>query len=98
MADIFISHSSRDLALVRRLVDLLETGVGVPGRQIFASSVAGKGVPHGDFRAYIHDEITRATLAIFVFSPNFENSAFCMTEMGAAWALGKTVLLYVTPG
>lgn len=97
MSDIFISHSSRDAELVSKLVDLLETGAGVHGRGIFASSIAGKGVPYGDFTAYIRDQLSRAKVALFVLSPDFDLSPFCVAEMGAVWALKIPVLLYVTP-
>lgn len=98
MPEIFVSHSSRDVELVGRIVDLLETGAGVSQGTIFASSLAGMGVPYGDFNAYIRERIKESQLALFVLSPNFERSAFCTAEMGAAWALGLNVMMFVTPG
>jgi len=80
------------------MVDLLQTGAGVHGDAIFASTVAGMDVPHGDFRKYILEELGRAKVVLFILSPAFDTSPFCLAEMGAAWALERSTLLYVTPG
>jgi len=98
MTSVFISHASRDKPLVDRFVDLLETGVGVAGADVVASSIEGRGVPAGvDYRAYLRNKLEDAGVVIFLLSPQFYASPFCMAELGAAWGLGLRVFLLVVP-
>ncbi len=88
---VFVSHASADSELARTLVErLLQLGCGVPAKQIFFTSATSTGVPAGtDFRAYIKDRAQGAGLVIAVVTQAYLDSSFCMTEVGAAWVLGK---------
>jgi SAM-dependent methyltransferase len=98
VSEIFISHSSQDRELINQVVDLLETGAGVNGEGIFASSVEGRDIPSSvDYRAYIKQTITDAALSIFLLTPNFYRSPFCMAELGAAWVLDSPMLVFTVP-
>ncbi|HYM46641.1 MAG TPA: toll/interleukin-1 receptor domain-containing protein, partial [Solirubrobacteraceae bacterium] len=95
---LFISHSSVDKPLVASFVRLLETGMAVPGDQILASSVEGRGVPPGvDYRAYLKRELAGSDAVLFLLSPAFYQSPFCMAEYGAAWALESDIFVLVVP-
>lgn len=98
MGHLFISHSSRDSQLIDKLVDLLEIGVGVHGKDaIFASSVAGKDIPFGEVNDYVRGKLRNASLAIFILSPDFFQSPYCMAEMGAAWATDRPTFVLTAP-
>jgi hypothetical protein len=101
MTAVFISHAKADKKLVDAFVDLLETGVGVSGRRrnIFASSVEGRDIPSSvDYRRDIKRRLKDAKLTIFLLSPQFYNSSFCMAELGIAWGTeSPSFLLLVSP-
>jgi hypothetical protein len=98
MAQIFISHSSRDEDLVNKFVDLLETGLGLHGSgAIFASSIPGKDIEMGDVNHSVKKELVDAKLAIFILSPNFYASQYCIAEMGAAWVTDKKIFIFTVP-
>jgi hypothetical protein len=101
MTAVFISHAKADKKLVDAFVDLLETGIGVSGRgrNIFASSVEGRDVPSSvDYRRDIKRRLKDAKLTIFLLSPQFYNSSFCMAELGIAWGIDSpSFLLLVSP-
>jgi hypothetical protein len=98
MAQIFISHSSRDEDLVNKFVDLLETGLGLHGSDaIFASSIPGRDIEMGDVNHNVKRELVDAKLAIFILSPNFYASQYCIAEMGAAWITDKKIFIFTVP-
>ena len=95
--NIFISHSSKDVRYVEKIIDLL-VDMGIPEKQIFCSSVPGFGIPIGrDIYDYLANEFSRSGVhVIFVLSHNYYRSVACLNEMGAVWALQKeytTILL-----
>ncbi|HTA33954.1 MAG TPA: L-histidine N(alpha)-methyltransferase [Solirubrobacteraceae bacterium] len=94
----FISHASADKELVDSVVDLLETGVAVPGDEIFASSVEGRDIPSSvDYRGYIRERLETAAAVIFLLTPEFYRSPFCMAELGAAWMVESDLFVFVVP-
>jgi Histidine-specific methyltransferase, SAM-dependent/TIR domain len=95
---IFISHASADKDLVDCVVDLLETGIGIPGGEIFASSIEGRDIPSSvDYRGYIREQLQTAQAAIFLLTPEFYRSPFCMAELGGAWMIDADVFVFVVP-
>src|SRR6185437_15845795 len=98
MADIFISHASVDTPIAEALVQLLEGGVGLRTSQVFCSSLEGQKVmPGKDFKAYIKSELRGAQIVIGLISKHFYNSAFCMCELGAAWAYANEFVPLLVP-
>jgi len=94
---IFISHSSKDKAVVEELIDIFET-IGVSSSQIFCSSFDGYGIPLGeDFLKKIKEEISGNVLVVFAISNNFNDSPVCLCEMGAAWVLSKVNIPIIIP-
>jgi hypothetical protein len=83
---IFISHSKKDVELVRAFIAMLtSSGVATPG-DILCSSVPGMSLPKGkDFKQVISDELHGTKLVIQIITPNFWASAYCLCELGATW-------------
>lgn len=82
---IFISHSSADIDIVEKVIDILEA-IGVPSDKIFCSSFEGYGIRLGsDFLQVIKEELDNNVLVLFILSSNFYSSAICLCEMGATW-------------
>lgn len=91
---IFFSHSSLDIHIAQPFVrEILEAGINVPHDRIFFSSsddpvqrtaVGSYFIPH------IREKIQQSSVLIAFVTPRFYASAFCMCELGAAWALLPT--------
>jgi hypothetical protein len=98
MAQIFISHSSRDAELVDKFHDLLQTGLGIHRTDtVFISSVPGRDVDIGNVHEHIKNELVSAELVIFILSSNFLDSRYCWAEVGAAFAAGRKTLFLAVP-
>lgn len=96
MADIFVSHAVVDQKLVTLLVDFLKEAIGVPVDGIFCSSIPDHGIPlAADFNAYIKQQLQKPKLTLLLLTPSYLESAFCMMELGAAWAQDHTALAIV---
>ena len=85
---IFISHSSKDVAYVELIINLLED-IGLTEDQVVCSSVPGYGIPLGkDIYEWLAEQFRSFDLhVLFVLSHNYYNSVACLNEMGAAWVL-----------
>lgn len=82
---IFISHSSLDIPVVEKVIDLLEA-IGVPSNKIFCSSFEGYGIKLGsDFLEVIKNQLDNNVLVLFILSSNFYSSVISLCEMGATW-------------
>ncbi len=89
---IFISHSSKDKRIGKYVVDMLLL-MRVPRKNIFFSSEFYYGAPAGtDSYKQAKQAIQNCDLAIFLISPNFYDSKYCMNEIGAVWGLDKNFL------
>ena len=99
MRKVFITHSTRDKKLADQLVDLINTGIGVPHNEIFCTSLEGLGIPQGtsDFKEYIRKELDGCEAVIALISANYYASPFCMCELGALWVLAKTFFPILVP-
>lgn len=88
MTKIFISHAVKDKKLVDSFVDLLVSGMNVDYNDIFCSS-EGR-LPSGEFfTENIKKHLKESKVVMFLLTPNFFKSKFCLNEMGAAWVLNK---------
>lgn len=86
MGQIFISHATKDVELVRLFVGLLQTGLSIDHKQIFCTSLEGMTIPQGkQFVDYIRTELTAADYVIMLVTPSYYESPFCMCELGATW-------------
>lgn len=97
--NIFISHSSKDKAIVQLFVDdILQLGIGLKPEQIFCTSIEDMGIKNGEnIRKHIHDNIKNADYAFLIISNNYKVSEICLNEMGAVWAFDNKVRLYLLP-
>lgn len=95
---IFISHSSLDIEVVGKVVDILEA-IGVPSSKIFCSSFEGYGVKLGsDFLKVIKKELDSNVLVLFLLSSNFYSSVVSLCEMGATWVkTNKHIPILIPP-
>src|SRR5882724_4193649 len=98
MANLFISHAASDKLLVEAVVDLLESGVGVPHRSIFCSSLKGQSIKPGkDFVDSIRENLKEATCVLALISEAYYASAFCICELGGVWLQSKSFLPVLVP-
>lgn len=93
---IFISHSSKDVRYVEKIIDLL-VDMGVREKQIFCSSVPGFGIPMDkDIYDYLAEEFSRTDVhVIFVLSRNYYESVPCLNEMGGSMGTEKGIHDYI---
>lgn len=96
---IFISHSSKDKAIVQLFVDdILQLGIGLRPEHIFCTSIEDMGIKNGeDIRKHIHENIKNADYSILLISKNYKKSEICLNEMGAVWAYDNKVRFYILP-
>lgn len=98
MGNLFVSHAVHDKPLVEAVVSLLESGVGVPHKNIFCSSLKGQSIrPGADFVDSIRTNLDEATCVLALVSEAFYASAFCMCELGGVWLVSKSLLPVLVP-
>ena len=100
MKNVFISHASKDKAIVDAFVDELLVGaLAVQVKDIFCTSTDGTKITSGeDWRNEIRDNLKAAKITFLIVTQNYKESESCMNEMGAAWVLsGKTIPFIVEP-
>ncbi len=96
---LFISHSSKDKAIVNGFIkEILKIGCGFKDSDIFCtldSTVIRTG---DDFREKIVENMKKCDFILLFISENYIKSEICQNEMGVAWALdNKRVLPLVLP-
>jgi hypothetical protein len=86
---VFFSHATADSEVTNDFVEkILMLGMGIDGNDIFNVSDADQGVPTGQhFVPYIRDRINRSAAIVAWITPRYQNSPFCLCELGAAWAM-----------
>jgi hypothetical protein len=86
---IFISHSSKDVDIVKSFVeDILILGLEIPSTRIFCSSVEGQGVKSGEYIPdRLKEEIKKSSIALLFISQNYKSSEVCLNELGASWVM-----------
>lgn len=95
---IFISHAVANKELADKLVDLLETGVGISDSEIFCSSLEGMGIPSGvNFVDFIKGQIKEPKVVILLLSKQYFKSQFCLAELGASWVLSHRIMPVLIP-
>ncbi len=96
---VFISHAVLNKGLADKLVDLIETGIGISASDIFCSSLEGLGIDSGtNFIDFIHKQISKPKVVILLLTPEYFNSNFCLCELGASWILSHRIIpLLVSP-
>lgn len=99
---IFISHSSKNKEKVQLLANLLTSINLLPGEQVFCSSLPGFDIPiksNNRIFDFLRDCFLKYDIhVIFIHSHEYYESAVCLNEMGAAWALKSNQTSFLLPG
>ncbi len=97
---IFISHAYKDKKIVDQFVDeVLERGLGIDAHlDVYYTSSPVTGIGAGaDWREDIRQGVVGAAVVICFISENYTASQYCIAELGAAWAFGKTIIPIAIP-
>lgn len=96
---IFLSHAVADKDLVDRFVDFIDIAFKIDRSQIYCTSLKGtKRIRTGNnFINDIKEHIVDTEVVLFFLTPNYLKSEFCLSELGAAWALGKRIYPILIP-
>lgn len=96
---VFISHSSKDKAVVEAFVDkILRLGIGIAAADIFCTSLEDLQIKNGeDIRSHIQENIIGCEYAFLLLSQNYLKSVICQNELGAIWASGAKMKIYTFP-
>lgn len=87
---LFISHSSKDAALVEMLVDLLRNALALKASEIRCTSIDGYRLPIGaKTDESLRKEILAAKLFVSLISVSSIQSNYVLFELGARWGCGK---------
>lgn len=96
---VFISHSSKDIDVVKPFVNLLCV-IGLDRSKLFCSSIDGYGIPQREnIYDFLKKEFTeKNTFVVMMMSNNYYNSKPSLNEMGAAWAMSKEYVSILIKG
>ncbi|PFL57734.1 hypothetical protein COJ27_29490 [Bacillus cereus] len=97
--DFFISHATADRELVSELVDFMESALKIDRSKIYCTSGTGtrKMRTGNNFIENIKENVKGTKVVIFIFTPNYFKSNFCLAELGAAWVLSSKVYPIIIP-
>lgn len=94
---IFISHSSEDKELVLMFVNLLTQSFHIDNNEIFCTSMDNALKVGEDFIVSIKENLKESEIVLFLITPNYIASKFCIMEMGAAWAFKNNIVPIIVP-
>lgn len=98
MYKLFISHSSKDIALVKRLMTLFQMGMGIAKEEIFCTSLTGTLETGKPYIEKTRNVVTKCDAVIFCMTEAYLESKFCIAELGAAWACNQQIFPLLGPG
>ncbi|MBM3761699.1 MAG: toll/interleukin-1 receptor domain-containing protein [Acidobacteria bacterium] len=91
--DVFISHSSHDQPVVKRLITLIRSALNLSSEAIRCTSVDGYRLPVGASVAeHLRQETLSSNVFIAVITPRGTESKYVLFELGARWGSGKPLL------
>lgn len=91
--DIFISHSSRDKSIAKKLIYLIRSALNIPAENIRCSSVDGFRLPVGvPTIERLRQEVHNSKTFIALITPNSLQSVFVLFELGARWETQKPLM------
>jgi len=86
---VFVSHSSKDVAVVGPLVELLRVALNMPTPDIRCTSLDGYQLPIGmSIPDKLRAEVRESKAFVALITKNFLGSSYCLYEMGARWGTG----------
>ncbi len=87
---VFISHATKDEALARRLVQVIEAGIEIKPSQIRCTSVEGYKLQTGVTTSkHLRKDLRESQVVLGLVTPNSLKSNYVLFELGAAWGLKK---------
>lgn len=96
---VFISHSAKDVAIIKALVDCIEACVEVPDKGIRCTSVPGYRLAPGDVAdEVLRENLEQCSVVIGFLTEESLRSGYVIMELGAAWGLKKTTCALLAPG
>lgn len=96
MKKIFISYSSRNQRLVEAFTKFLQLGMGMNKSDIFCTAYPDMLETGYSFIEKIRKNLQECETVISIITEEYLESAFCLVEMGAAWAMSKHYFPLVT--
>jgi hypothetical protein len=95
---IFISYSEADVKLAELIVNLILSSIQLDDDQIRCTSVPGHQLPFGNnISQLLKDDIRLSPIIIALITETSLASNWVMFELGASWALNKTVIPIIGP-
>ncbi len=89
---VFVSHSSKDEALAKTLINLFKAALGLTASQIRCTSVDGYKLPVGaNTENSLREEINAADVVVGLITPSSLVSHYVMFELGARWGAQRFV-------
>lgn len=95
---ILVSHSSRDLQIVEKVVDLLTSALRLTSSEIRCTSLAGHKLAGGaQTDEALRREVRETPLLLAIVSPSFLESFYAVFELGGRWATNRPLKVLATP-
>lgn len=97
--DVFISHSSKDIAIAAGLINLLRAALRIPAEKLRCTSVDGYRLPAGATAdEHLHQEIYDAKTFLALITPTSLQSTYVLFELGARWATRLPIIPVLASG
>jgi hypothetical protein len=97
--DIFISHSSRDTEIAKRLITLMRSALNLASPSIRCTSVDGFRLPAGTpIEERLRREIHDSKVFIGLITSSALDSVYVLFELGARWGTGKRMIPLLVHG
>jgi TIR domain len=100
MIEVFISHSSKDEEITKKLVNCIELSLQVPNNSIRCTSVGGYQPLPGNKNTseVLRQNIESSKIVICLLTPSSQQSGYVLVELGAAWGLKKPLCILSAGG
>lgn len=97
--DIFISHSSADQALAKKLIEFLQAALDIDNSHIRCTSVDGYRLPVGSSTdESLKQDILESKVLIGLITPTSVDSKYVLLELGARWGTPRPMFPLLARG